>query len=72
MWGKVSAMSRERRVEAIRKRLEAVVSSRHDLREQNASPLVLERNRRRIVKLQHDLAVALIALYARAPVEEAA
>jgi hypothetical protein len=57
-------------VEGLLERIGELVAERQALRSCGGSPLALERNRRRIAKLQWDLSRALIARYR--PEEQAA
>jgi hypothetical protein len=47
--------------------LETLVQERQRLRAEGADPLALDGNRREIVKRQHELAAALIAVYGARP-----
>jgi hypothetical protein len=47
--------------------LETLVQERQRLRAEGADALALDGNRREIVKRQHELAAALIAVYAARP-----
>ena len=57
-------------VESLLERIGELVAERQALRARGGSPIALERNRRRIAKLQWDLSRALIARYR--PVEDQA
>ena len=57
-------------VESLLERIGELVAERQALRTRGSSPTVLERNRRRIAKLQWDLSRALIDRYL--PAEEQA
>ena len=62
---------RPRSAERIQAELAILVARRQELRSRGAGELVLERNRRKIVRRQQELAHALIARYRR-PAERTA
>jgi len=70
--GNVSAVNAELRVESLRRRIDGLVAARQELRERGAAQPDLEQNRVTIAETQHELSIALIALYGREPAAEEA
>jgi hypothetical protein len=65
-------MPKDPRIELLEREIAALVAERQRLRTEGANGAELEGNRRDIVARQHELSVALIALYAPQPVFAAA